>query len=112
MGILAAANNRWLDRTLRPVLDMLLGPLNTLALHLVSGIIEVRHEFLVRNCRQHREIIDALRAGNCAWASAAMGLHIQTAHRDWGGAADLQRETEVAGRKRRRRRAAPQPAAV
>lgn len=110
IGILAASQNRWLARTLRPVLDMLLGPLNTLALHPVSGTMDVRHEFLVRNCRQHREIIDALRAGNAAWAGAAMNLHVQTAHRDWGGAAEVQRQTNAVVRKPRRRRAVPMPA--
>ncbi len=110
IGILAASKNRWLERTLRPVLDMLLGPLNTLALHPVSGTMEVRHEFLVRNCRQHREIIDALRAGNAAWAKAAMNLHINTAHRDWGGAAELQRQADGAARKGRRRRMVREPA--
>lgn len=112
MGILEAANNRWLSKTLVPIMDMLLGPMNSFAVHPVAGEQEVRHDFLVRNCRQHREIIDALRAADPGWAREAMRLHVHSAHRDWGNAAEAQRLEEEAGRGRRRRRRKAPPAAA
>lgn len=106
LGILEASRNRWLVKTLTPVMDMLLGPMNTLAVHPVSGALDVQHEFLVRNCRQHREIIDALRAADADWAREAMRLHVRSAHRDWGSGAEAQRQQEEALRGKRRRRRA------
>lgn len=98
--ILAAAQNRWLEQALRPVHGRLLGPVNALAILPPDQVAGVRHDLLVRNlelnCRQHREIIEALRRGDPALAGAAMRLHVEAAQRDWGGAAERLRNVEAA----------------
>lgn len=102
--LLDAADNRWLSKTLRPVLDMLLGPFNTLARHATDGSPHVHPDFLIRSCRQHREIIDALRVRNPAWAAKAMELHIFSAQLDWGGASDRRLDERADARRKKRRR--------
>ena len=81
-AILAAARDRWLDKTLRPILDLTLGPLNSLVSKPASP--EIPLVSLQRTCRQHREIIDALSAGAAQWAAAAMTVHVQGSRKEWG----------------------------
>ncbi len=83
--ILSAASNPWLEKSLGPVLDLSLGPINKLT-HNYSGSEESAVAgFLARNCRQHREIIEAICARDPAWANAAMQTHVRSSHHDWGG---------------------------
>jgi DNA-binding GntR family transcriptional regulator len=106
--ILDAARNRWLEQTLRPVLDMLLGPVSALANQSPEAAADVRQDLVVenllRNCCQHREIVDSLRIGSTSLAGVAMKLHVETAHRDWGGAAERQKTVAAAMRGRHLRR--------
>lgn len=106
--ILDAARNRWLEQTLRPVLDMLLGPVSALMNQSPEAAAVVRQDLLIdnllRNCRQHREIVDSLRMGSALLAGVAMKLHVESAHRDWGGAVERQKAVAAAMRGRNQRR--------
>ena len=72
LAILEAANSRWLETALRPIIDL---PLVLIARYQNFS----RHE-LERTCRQHRDLIDALRARDSAWAGALMRAHVLSAH--------------------------------
>ena len=72
LAILEAANSRWLETALRPIIDL---PLVLIARYQSFS----RHE-LERTCRQHRDLIDALRAHDSAWAGALMRAHVLSAH--------------------------------
>ena len=97
--ILRAARNDWLDRALRPVLDVLLGPVNPLAAGPHSDARDVRIELLQRSlqrtCRQHRAIIDALQTGSPEESAAAMRFHVGFAQRVWGEVAERQDRMEA-----------------
>jgi DNA-binding GntR family transcriptional regulator len=78
MAIMYAARSRWLETALRPVIDL---PL--------TGVARTRHLTqyeLDRACRQHRDLIDALRSHDGAWARALMEAHILSAYHTGGDA--------------------------
>lgn len=66
--ILAAAGSRHLSAALAPAFAL---PLVLLKHHVWSRPVNI-----VRSNRQHREIIEALRQRNVAWAGACMAAHI------------------------------------
>jgi len=78
LAILYAARSRWLENALRPVIDL---PLTGIA-----RFRDLSQYELDRACRQHRDIIDALRAHDGPWASSLMRAHILSAHHTGGEA--------------------------
>lgn len=68
--ILEAADNRHLSAFLPGMIDMTL---------ILKTYTRYTRDELLRTCRQHRELIDALASHDEKWASAVMSLHLMAA---------------------------------
>lgn len=82
--ILAQAQNKWLEMMLSPTLDILQGPMICAPEgHDPSEARWADVDSLKRFCDQHRQIIDAMRHRDAAWAGLVMNRHVVTVHGDW-----------------------------
>lgn len=75
-AILEAAESRRLEAMLETIIDI---PLILMKHYSWRGLVD-----LERSCRQHRELIAALRAGDAEWAASLMHAHVLGARRNAG----------------------------